>query len=98
MAMATMKVTVVGQELFDTVEDAIDLVGVNNLNEVNSGMLGNLKTLTYEFGVDEGDVIKKRKRLMDILYEDRKHLVALYEHGDWMSMWVVKPVRKELAK
>ena len=89
----SLKVTVVGQELFKIVPEKFELVSLNPANQVNSGMLGNLKTLTYIFELPEKEVIEKRTKLMKAMSEDNMRLMPLYVHGDWMRVFVFKPIR-----
>lgn len=91
--MDVLRVTVVGQELYKLVEEIFELVGLNTVNQVNSGMLGNLKILTYTFELPENEVIEKRKNLMNKLREDPIRLMPMYLHGDWMRVFVFKPIR-----
>lgn len=91
--METMIVTVVGQELFEPVLRVMKLVGLNPVNQAKRGMLGNLKVLTYTVEVDEGEIIEKRCRLMDKLAENTATILPLYLHGDWMKLYVIKPIR-----
>lgn len=89
--MEKLWVTVVGQDLFGIVGQKIELVGFNNINQVNRGMLGNLKTLTLELDILENEVIAKRTHLMDKLAEDNMRLMPMYKYGDWMRIIVTKP-------
>lgn len=91
--MDILRVTVVGQDLFKLVEDIFELIGLNRVNQVNTGMLGNLKILTYMFEIPEQEVIDKRKKLMNKISEDPIRLMAMYVHGDWMRIFVFKPIR-----
>lgn len=90
--MDTLRVTVVGKDLFKIVENYMELAGFNTVNTVRSGMLGNLTTCTYEMKVREEEVIKKRGKLMDMMAEDTMRLMPLYVHGDWMRIFVMKPI------
>lgn len=71
----------------------MELVGINAVNQINTGMLGNLKTLTYIAEIEESDVIEKRKSLMNAMAEDCMRLMPLYTHGDWMRIFVFKPIK-----
>lgn len=90
--MEKLRVTVVGQDLFKLVEHKMELVDINKVNQLNTGMLGNLKTLTFEIPLKEEDVIKTRKRLLDKIAEDSMRLMPMYVHGDWMRIFVIKPM------
>ena len=46
--MEKLRITVVGNDIFKLVKEKFELAEINKVNQVNSGMLGNLKTLTYE--------------------------------------------------
>lgn len=89
--MESLKVTVVGQDLFKLVEHKMELVGINKVNQLNTGMLGNLKTLTFDIKMREDEVIKKRSMLMQKMAEDNMRLMPLYVHGDYMRIFVIKP-------
>jgi len=92
--MDILKVTVIGKDLFDIVEKYMELAGINTVNTVNSGMLGNLTTLTMEAPIREEEVIKKRGKLMELMSEDNMRLMPMYVHGDWMRIFVMKPLRR----
>ena len=91
--METLRVTVVGQDIFKIVQEKFELAGINKVNQVSNGMLGNLKTLTYEVEIPAEKVIKRRARLMEIMAEDNMRIMPLYVHGDWMRIFVFKPLR-----
>ena len=91
--MGTIRVTVVGQDLFKIVEEKFELVGLNKVNQVNNGMLGNLKTLTYQFEIDDMEVIDIRKRLMRFMSEDNMRLMPMFVNGDWNRIIVIKPFK-----
>lgn len=91
--MDVLRVTIVGQDLFKLVTEIFELVGLNPVNQVNTGMLGNLKILTYAFELQETEVIEKRKVLMNELSRDPIRLMPMYVHGDWMRIFVFKPIR-----
>ena len=91
--MEMLRVTVIGQDLFKIVDEIFELVGLNTVNQVNTSMLGNLKTLTYLFELQDDEVIKKRKAMMDEMAKDNMRLMPMYVHGDWMRIFVMKPMR-----
>ena len=91
--MDVLRVTVVGKDLCKIVEGIFELVGLNTVNTVRNGMLGNLTTLTYEFMLEEDEVIAVRKKLMNELAKDYLHIMPMYVHGDWMRIFVMKPIR-----
>lgn len=91
--MEKLRITVVGNDIFKIVAEKIQLVGINEANQVSSGMLGNLKTLTYEIELEENEVIKARQRLMGKMAEDNLRLMPMCVHGDWMRIFVFKPMR-----
>lgn len=91
--MGTIRVTVVGQDLFKIVEEKFELVGLNKVNQVNNGMLGNLKTLTYQFEIDDMEVIDIRKRLMRLMSEDNMRLMPMFVNGDWNRIVVIRPFK-----
>ena len=90
--MDKLRITVVGQDIFKIVAEKMLLVRINNAKQVNSGMLGNLKTLTYEIEIPENEVIFKRRELMEKMAEDNMRLMPMYVHGDWMRILVMKPM------
>lgn len=90
--MEKLRITVVGQDIFKIVKETMLLVGINTINQVNSGMLGNLKTLTYEIEMDEDEVIKTRQKIMGKMAEDSMRLMPMCVHGDWMRIFVFKPM------
>lgn len=90
--MEKLHVTVVGKNIFQLVEKKFELVGINNAKMVKTGMLGNLKILTYEFELEENEVIDIRKRLMSKMAEDSLRLMPMYVHGDWMRIFVFEPI------
>jgi hypothetical protein len=91
--MEKLRVSVVGLDIVDEVTAIFDLVGLSVVNQVNTGMLGNLKMLTYEFDLDESEVIGKRKALMDEAAKYRIRLMPMYVHGDWMRVFIFKTIR-----
>ena len=90
--MEKLHVTVVGKNIFQLVEKKFELVGINNAKMVKTGMLGNLKILTYEFELEENEVIDVRKKLMSKMAEDSLRLMPMYVHGDWMRIFVFEPI------
>lgn len=91
--MEKLAITVVGQDIFKVVAEKIELVGINKVNQVNSGMLGNLKLLTYFIEIDEEKVIDIRKKLLEEMYLDHYRLMPMFVCGDWMHIFVFKPIR-----
>lgn len=91
--MDILRVTVIGKDLFKVVEEKFELVGLNTVNTVSNSTLGNLLTLTYEFVLEEEDVIQVRKKLMNEIAKDNMRLMPLYMHGDWMRIFVMRPIR-----
>lgn len=92
--MEALRVTVIGQDLFKEIAEFFEESGLKEANQVNSGMLGNLKTLTYEFYLEENEVISKRKEFMNLVAKESPRLMGLYVHGDWMRVFVMKPLRR----
>ena len=91
--MEKLRVTVVGQDIAREVASIFDDVGLNVVNQVNTGMLGNLKTLTYTFEIPEESVISKRRQLMEEISKYGVRLMPMYVHGDWMRLFVFKTIR-----
>lgn len=87
-----LRITVIGKDLCKLVEQYMELVGINTVNTVNNGMLGNLITMTYEIEMNADEIIKKRSILMEKMAEDNMRLMPLYVHGDWMRIFVMKPL------
>ena len=89
--------TVVGLDLKDVVFGKLRKAGIdiNRVNLVNEGRLGNFRTLTYETDISDDELIYKRRAFMEYISEE-DGLLALYEHGDWCSVyifgrWAFKP-------
>ena len=91
--MEKLKVTIVGQDISKEVVVIFDELGLNAFNTIKTGMLGNLKTLTYTFEIPDEEVIDKRKKLMDELARHDTRLMPMYVHGDWMRVFVFKVMR-----
>jgi len=91
--MEKLKVSVVGQDIVREVTTIFEDVGLTIVNEVKYGMLGNLKMLTYEFDLDESEVIEQRKKLMDEVAKYSIRLMPMYVHGDWMRVFIFKTIR-----
>ena len=91
--MDILNVTIVGQDLFKPVLDIFEEIGLNPVNQVNTGMLGNLKILAYRFELNEDEVIRKRRDLMNKVSEQYIRMTAMYVHGDWMRIFIMKPIR-----
>ena len=91
--MDTLRVTVVGQDLFKLVAEIFEKVGLNPVNQVNTGMLGNLKILTYTFELPEDEIIEKRTSFMEMATNDNLRLMPMYVHGDWMRVFIFKPIK-----
>ena len=91
--MDVLRVTVIGQDLFKIIKEVFLIVGLNAVNQVNTGMLGNLKTLTYEFELPKSQIIETRAKLMNEIAKDNMRMMALYIRGDWMRIFVMKPLR-----
>lgn len=91
--MAILHVTVVGKDLFKPVLEKLELVSLNPVNEVKTGMLGNLTLLTYAFELSDDELIDKRRQLMDEFMKDTSRFMPMYIHGDWMRLFVFKPIR-----
>lgn len=85
-----MLVTIVGSGISEIVEPIFEALAVNSIIKANTGTLGNLKTLTYSLDFSDETVISQRKKLMSELSKEMMHLVAFYEHGDWMHVYVFK--------
>ena len=75
--MVILRVTVVGQDLFKIVKEKIEATGLTIVNQINSGMLGNLKMLTYAFELSEDEVIDVRKKLMEEMAKDNMRLMPM---------------------
>lgn len=90
--METLKITIIGKDLFKIVEEKMKLAGVNTINEAKNGMLGNLTTLTLFADIPENEVIYRRGRIMEEMAKDSMRLMPMYVHGDWMRIFVMKPL------
>lgn len=91
--MEALTVTIIGQDLFKMVDEKFELVGLNVANQINTGMLGNLKTQTYIFELEELDIIDVRKRLLGVIGEEPMRMMALFTAGDWMRIVIMKPLK-----
>lgn len=91
--MDVLRVTVVGQDLFGPVKEKFELAGINKVNQLNNGMLGNLKTLTYALELPMEELIDTRRKLMDEMAKDNNRMMPMYVHGDWMRIFVFKTIR-----
>jgi hypothetical protein len=91
--MEKLRVSVVGLDIVGDVTAIFELVGLTIVNQVNTGMLGNLKMLTYVFDIDESEVIEKRKKLMDEAAKYSIRLMPMYVHGDWMRVFIFKTIK-----
>ena len=91
--MGVIRITVIGQDLFKIAEEKFELAKLNNVNQVNNGMLGNLKTLTYQFEIDDLDLLDIRKELMRLMGEDSMRLMPMFVSGDWNRIIVIKPFK-----
>lgn len=91
--MGALRVTIIGQDLFKIAEQKFELVGLSNVNQVNNGMLGNLKTLTYLFDLDDLTIIDIRNKLMKSMSEDNMRLMPMFVNGDWNRIVVIKPFK-----
>lgn len=85
-----MLVTIVGSGIDEVVEPIFGLLSIDSISKVNSGSLGNLRTLTYSLDISDDLVISQRKKLMSELSKEATHLLAFYEHGDWMHVYIFK--------
>lgn len=89
--MDTLKVTVVGQGLFTIIKGIFELIGLNEINRVNHGTLGNLKTLTYKIDLDDGEIINTRNKLIEALTANDNNyniLLPMFVADDWMHIFV----------
>lgn len=85
-----MLVTIVGNGIDDFVRSVFKELTVNSIKEINRGSLGNFATLTYEIEIDDDFVISQRKLFMTRISDASTRLVGLYEHGNWMHIYVFK--------
>lgn len=86
--MEELLITVVGLDVFRTVQAVLGHIYVNQLNPVNRGRLGNFKTLTYSIDIPRDEVIETRRKIMSVLAEESTHLLAMYPHGEWMHVYI----------
>lgn len=91
--MQQLIITIIGQDLFKLCDEKFKLVMLNPVNQANKGMLGNLKTLTYFFfELDEDEVIEKRSGFLNLVAEDHLRMMALFKAGDWMRIFIIRPL------
>ncbi|WP_458459301.1 hypothetical protein [Pseudobutyrivibrio sp.] len=91
--MAKLRVTVVGQDIFKIVNEKFELVGINMVNQISTGMLGNLKTLTYEVDIPDEVIMAKRNEFMQKVGEDNMRLYGMFANGDWFRIFIFKPFK-----
>ena len=90
--MAELRITIVGNDILDQVCEAVKLAGIraNPINRINDGKLGNFTTLMMTADISEEELIAKRRTFMDAIVKNGSSLMALYEHGDWMRVYIFK--------
>lgn len=91
--MEHLYVTVVGGDTAAHAERIfhdLRLKSINQTKDGELGRLGNFKTYTYIFELPEEEVIEKRKTLMKALVGESGEWVGMYEHGDWMQLYLFK--------
>jgi predicted amino acid-binding ACT domain protein len=86
--MEEFVITVVGLDVFRTIQAVLAHIDINQLNPVNRGRLGNFKTLTYSIDIPRDEVIETRRKIMSALAEESTHLLAMYPHGEWMHVYI----------
>lgn len=91
--MSTLRVTVIGNDIFKIVAEKLELVGINQINKINTGMLGNLKTLTYEIDLEDLDIIGIRKKLIELMIQDNMRIMPLFMASNWLHLFVMKPFK-----
>lgn len=91
--MRAVVVTIVGKGYDEEFEWILTELAVKTVNTVNSGMLGNFATLTYYLEIPENDIIVKRRELMNKIRERLPQAMALYMHGDWNRIFIMKRFR-----
>lgn len=85
--MSIFKVVAIGNSIFSRIEEMIQ-TSLGAVNQVNSGRLGNFMTLTIFCEISENEVIARRRKFMDLVSLEGSELVGLYEHGNWMSVYI----------
>lgn len=92
----TIVVTLVGGKNDKDFEWILSDAGLKTVNTVNSGMFGNFSTLTYYIHVPEkDDMIVKRRTMMALIEQRLPNCMALYEHGNWNRIFVMKQFREK---
>lgn len=89
--MDELIVTVVGTDLFKSVEKIFDELGMH-YDDFCKGSIGNMKTVVYTFVIEQHDVIKTRKNLMKRLDLERNIYTPMYVHGDWMKIYIFRNI------
>lgn len=97
--MEHLYVTVIGGDTAAHAERIFDDLRLKSINQIKDrvlGRLGNFKTYTYIFEIPEEEVIDKRKKLMKALIGESAEWCGMYEHGDWMQLYLFRRfVQKE---
>ncbi len=97
--MEHLYVTVIGGDTASHAERIFDDLRLKSINQINDGALGrlgNFKTYTYIFELPEEEVIERRKKLMKALIGESAEWCGMYEHGDWMQLYLFRRfVQKE---
>lgn len=88
--MAELQLTVVGGGFEELVENIFAVNSINPVNKINGVNLGNFRTLIYLIDIPEESVIETRRKLMKALSKERNHLIPMYEHGNWMKIYIFK--------
>lgn len=88
-----MVVTIIGSGFDEEFEWILTELKVKTVNTVNSGMFGNFGTLTYWLDIPEDEKMECRRKLMNLIRERLPSAMALYEHGDWNRVYILKRFR-----
>lgn len=90
-----MVVTIVGTKYEEDFEWILSDLRIKTVNTVNSGMFGNFSTITYFLDIPEDGRIEMRRKLMNLVRQRIPSAMALYEHGDWNRIYIMKRFRIE---
>jgi hypothetical protein len=88
--MDQLNVIVVGLDLVAIVESVFHELGLTDINRPGKGMLGNFKLYTYVINIEEDKFISTRRAIMDSMQFRNTHILALYEHGNYQNIYIMK--------
>lgn len=88
--MDQLNVTIIGLDLVWIVESVFHELELTDINRLGEGMLGNFKLYTYVINIEEDKFISTRRAIMDSIQFRNTHILALYEHGNYQNIYIMK--------